>query len=122
MLRKVTLPGVSHRGDYRWAEVMRGLNISRISVKEPSWCRGAGQNPSSSIPQVVPLLVLSPSGHWKPFEKTLYQPRCRCLQTQPLPRVTRCFANLSCLYIYFCLHLFACISFFFFFCLSEVMA
>lgn len=60
MLRKVTLPGVSHRGDYRWAEVMRGLNISRISVKEPSWCRGAGQNPSGPIPQVVPLPVLSP--------------------------------------------------------------
>lgn len=72
VLRKVTLLGISQRGHYRWAEAMRGLNISRISVGEQSQRWAAGQNPTGPIPQVVPLLVLSPLGHWKPFEKTLF--------------------------------------------------
>lgn len=116
--RKVTLPGVSHCGDYWWAEAMRGLNISRISVREWSRRWAAGQNATNPIPQVVPPPVLRPPSHWKPFEKTLYQPHCRCLQTQTLPRITSRFANLGCLYIYFCLHLFACISLFFSVCLK----
>lgn len=94
---------------------MQDLNISRISVGEWSRYWATRKNPAGPIPCVVPPPALSPRGHWKPFEKTLYQPHCRCFQNQTLPRITSRLANLGCLHIYFCLHLFACISFFFFF-------
>jgi len=119
--RKVTLPGISHRSDYRWAEATRGLNIGRIRVREWLWRWAVGQNPTGPIPRVMPPPVLRPLGHWKLVEKTLHQPHCRSLQTQTLPRITSRFANSGCLNIYFCLHLFDCIPFFFS-CLSEVMA
>lgn len=66
------------------------------------------------------------AGRKKPLQpprplEAVCKPPCQCLQTQTLPRTTAWFANLGCPYIYFCPCLFACI-FFFFSCLSEVMA